>query len=83
MISGRQIQAARALLGWSQQDLADKAIVSRNAVNRIENARVDAKTSTIEAMLRALGKAGIQFISESGYEGVRLRKRKAKPSVRW
>ena len=82
MISGRQIQAARALIGWSQQDLADKAIVSRNAVNHIENARVDSKTSTVETMLRALAKAGIQFITESGYEGVRHRKRKTKPSAR-
>jgi len=27
MITPRQIRAARALLGWSQQQLADKAIV--------------------------------------------------------
>jgi hypothetical protein len=46
------------------------------ALNRIENARVDARTSTVDSMLRALAKAGIQFISENGYEGVRLRKRK-------
>jgi ribosome-binding protein aMBF1 (putative translation factor) len=32
MITPRQIRAARALLGWSQQQLADKAIVSLNAV---------------------------------------------------
>lgn len=76
MISGRQIQAARALLGWTQEKLAEKAIVSRNAVNRIENARVDARTSTVESMIRALAKAGIQFINEQGYEGVRLRKRR-------
>jgi predicted transcriptional regulator len=76
MINGRQIQAARALLGWTQQDLADRAIVSRNAVNRIENATVDARTSTVDSMLRALAKAGVQFINEDGYEGVRLRKRK-------
>jgi len=35
------IQAARALLRWSQQDLADKAIVSINAVTRLERDEVD------------------------------------------
>jgi transcriptional regulator with XRE-family HTH domain len=76
MISGRQIHAARALLGWTQEKLAEKAIVSRNAVNRIENARVDARTSTLESIVRALAKAGILFINDQGYEGVRLRKRR-------
>lgn len=36
MISARQIRAARALLGWSQQDLADRAIISVNALRRLE-----------------------------------------------
>jgi DNA-binding XRE family transcriptional regulator len=77
MINGRQIQAARALLGWTQQDLADKAVVSVNAVARIERALVDARMSTVESMLRAFAKAGIRFINEDGYEGVQLRKRKS------
>jgi transcriptional regulator with XRE-family HTH domain len=76
MISGRQIQAARALLGWTQEKLAEKALVSRNAVNRIENASVDARVSTIESIARALRKSGIQFVNEQGCEGVQLRKRK-------
>jgi len=40
MITPRQIRAARALLGWSQQKLADKAIVSLNAVTRLERGEV-------------------------------------------
>ena len=32
MITGSQIRAARAMLGWSQQDLADKALLSETAV---------------------------------------------------
>ena len=68
--------AARALLGWTQQELADKALVSRNTVSRIESAKGDVLTGTLDTMLRILAKAGIQFVSEEGYEGVRLRKRK-------
>lgn len=74
VISARQIRAARALLGWSQQQLADKAIVSLNAVARLEKGVVDSRVSTVQAVEAALTKAGIEFIArnEKG-EGVRLR----------
>lgn len=73
MITARQIRTARALLGWSQQQLADKAIVSLNAVTRIERGKVDSRLSTLKAIEKALIKAGIEFIpaGEKG-EGVRL-----------
>jgi Helix-turn-helix len=50
MITSRQIRAARALLGWSQQQLADKAIVSLNAVARLENGIVDSRLDHVSAM---------------------------------
>jgi hypothetical protein len=34
-------RAPRALLGWSQQQLADKAIVSLNAVTQVGKAKVE------------------------------------------
>lgn len=78
MITPRQIRAARALLGWSQQQLADKAIVSLNAVTRLERGTVDSRGSTIAAIEKALVKAGIEFlpVGDKG-EGVRLRSPKA------
>lgn len=73
MISPRQIRAARALLGWSQQKLADKAIVSLNAITRLERGSVDSRVSTVGAVQKALTKAGIEFLSANGKgEGVRL-----------
>jgi predicted transcriptional regulator len=61
-------------LGWSQQQLADKAIVSLNAVTRLEKAKVDSRVSTLTAIEKVLTKAGIDFLpaGERG-EGVRLR----------
>jgi predicted transcriptional regulator len=74
MITPRQIRAARALLGWSQQQLADKAIVSLNAVTRLEKGKVDSRSSTVGAIEKALTKAGIEFLpSDTKGEGVRLR----------
>lgn len=73
MITARQIRAARALLGWSQQDLADKAVVSLNAITRLEKEQVDPRMSTVTAVQRALSKAGVEFIAaDTKGEGVRL-----------
>lgn len=75
MITSRQIRAARALLGWSQQQLADKAIISINAVTRLEKGDVDPRLSTIAAVERALTKAGVELISAGDKgEGVRMSK---------
>ena len=73
MITARQIRAARALLGWSQQQLADKAIVSLNVITRIERGEVDPRLSTLTAVLKALTKAGIELVAgDDKGEGVRL-----------
>ena len=68
-----RIRAARALLGWSQQELADRAIVSLNALARLENGKVNSRISTLQAIEAALAKAGVEFLSagQKG-EGVRL-----------
>jgi predicted transcriptional regulator len=74
MITARQIRAARALLGWSQQQLADKAIVSLNALARLEKGVVDSRVSTLLAIQKALMKAGIEFLeADQKGEGVRLK----------
>jgi predicted transcriptional regulator len=78
MITSRQIRAARALLGWSQQQLADKAIVSVNALARLERGEVDPRMSTLMAVHKALTDAGIEFLpADVKGEGVRLSSPKA------
>jgi DNA-binding XRE family transcriptional regulator len=37
MITSRQVRAARALLGWTQEMLADKALVALTALKRLES----------------------------------------------
>jgi predicted transcriptional regulator len=74
MITGRQIRAARALLGWSQRRLAEKAVVSENALARLERGQVDSRTSTVNNVEKVLRRAGIEFLPAGGGrgEGVRL-----------
>jgi predicted transcriptional regulator len=77
-VSIRQIKAARALLGWSQEDLAQHSGVSGPTVKRLEAAEGDigGRAKTGDALVAALEEAGVQFIAENGGgAGVRLTKR--------
>jgi len=65
---------ARAALGWSTLELAEKASVGGNTINRFE-AGQDARVSSVDKMRAALESAGVIFIAENGEgPGVRLRK---------
>lgn len=78
-VSIRQIKAARALLGWSQDDLAQNSGISAPTVKRLEAADGDigGRPETGEALVAALEKAGVEFIAENGGgAGVRMKKRK-------
>jgi predicted transcriptional regulator len=72
MTTPAQIRAARALLDWTQADLAAKADISANALIAIERGKADPKLSTVNAIRRALEKAGVEF-TDGDAPGVRLR----------
>jgi transcriptional regulator with XRE-family HTH domain len=76
-VSIRQIKAARALLGWSQEQLASAAHVSVPTIKRLEaqEGPLGGRTDTGDKIEAALEKAGIEFIDENGGgPGVRLKK---------
>jgi predicted transcriptional regulator len=77
-VSIRQIKAARALIAWSQDDLAKHSGVSAPTVKRLEAADGDigGRVETGESLVAALQEAGVEFIPENGGgAGVRLAKR--------
>lgn len=80
-VTARQIRAARALLEWSQEKLADSAIVSRNSVYRIERGE-GTTTEVFFKVTQALEDAGIEFQHPNQHkgEGVRLNDPKPKKS---
>lgn len=61
-----QIRAARALLGWSQHDLADKANLSQTGIARIENGTNQPNSKTIAKIESAFDKADVEFLDSSG-----------------
>lgn len=60
-IKGKQVTAARALLGWTQQELADLAGVSLTSVRRFENEIGDSRSEIKQFIFKALQKAGMDF----------------------
>lgn len=78
MIEG-QWRAARALIGWSQSDLATQLGVSILTVKRLESGARNVSDDIRRRARDALERAGIEFIEENGGgAGARLRK----PGVR-
>ena len=70
-----QCRAARGLLGWSQQQLADAAGVGVVTVRQLENGQAQPRRATVSVITAALEEAGVEFITENGGgPGVRLRK---------
>ena len=61
-----QIRAARALLDWSQSDLADHAGLSQTGIARIENGTNKPNTQTIDKIMDAFDKASIEFLEDNG-----------------
>lgn len=66
MISVEQCRAARGLLSWTQQDLADIAGLSKTAINNFEKSHSDIKRESLIAIQNALENAGIEFLANNG-----------------
>ena len=70
-----QLRAARALIGWSQDRLAEAAAVAKRTIASFEAGEREPYPRTMKAIRAALEAAGVQFIAENGGgPGVRLRR---------
>ena len=83
-ITPEQLRAARALLGWSQTQLAKHAGMSLPTVKRVERASGPNVSNEARLALRtALDQGGVEFIAENGGgPGVRLRKRQTSKKLK-
>jgi len=77
MVTAAQCRAARGLLDWSQQELADRAGLGIVTIRQIEADITEPRRATLAVLQQAFERAGIEFIDENGGgPGVRIRKRK-------
>ena len=75
MLIPAQCRAARGLLDWTQQELADRAGVGIVTVRQLEAGSSEPRRATVDVIKRALREAGVDFIDENGGgPGVRLRR---------
>lgn len=72
-IPGTLIRAARELLGWSQNELAEKASCGLVTVRRIEKGGAFHVEGTRDRIIEAIQAAGIRFIPQTSDEGAGLR----------
>ena len=76
MLTPSQCRAARGLLDWTQQELADTAHIGVATVRLFEGEGAEARPATIAVLRLAFEKAGVEFIDQNGGgPGVRLRQR--------
>ncbi len=77
-ITSSQCAAARALVGWSQDKLAEAAQVTRTTIANFENhGRIEPSRKNLISIIASLEQAGVHFIPEDVSAGlgpgVRLR----------
>jgi transcriptional regulator with XRE-family HTH domain len=67
-----QMRAARALIGWTREDLANASSVTVRHLARIEVGEIAPRARTLAAIRAALEAAGVEF-TNGEQPGVRLR----------
>jgi transcriptional regulator with XRE-family HTH domain len=68
-----QCRAARALLNWSQQELAERANMSVTALRNFERGASDMMRNNLAAIRAVLQAEGIELLDGEEGEGVRRR----------
>jgi transcriptional regulator with XRE-family HTH domain len=81
MMDGRQIAMARAALGWSREELAEKSGVSAPTIKRAETTGTGMYVDTAVKLQKAFEAAGLVLlgnghVSMDGGPGVRFRDQK-------
>ena len=74
LVSPAVCRAARALLNWSQDELAKAARVGVNTVRNFEQEKASPRQAILSAMRSAFERAGVMILDEAGEEGVKRRK---------
>jgi len=73
MYKGRYVRAARAMAGWTLEEMSEKAGLGIVTLRDIENEKVSPRERTLSRINMALAKAGIEVTAD----GVREKREKA------
>ncbi len=75
MLTSHQLRAARAILGWSARELAERAGIHITTVQRAErrDGPAGGNVATHDKIIRTLEASGIEFLNDDGRHGVVLK----------
>ena len=79
-LTPRLVRAARAMVGWQQQELADASGVPKPTISAFELKPEAGRLmgANMQLLITAFEQAGLEFIPENGGgAGIRFRERKA------
>ena len=71
-IQPNQCKAARDLLGWKQSDLSEKSSIGESTIADFERGARDPAVRTLRDIRNAFESAGIKFINDDAWLGVKL-----------
>lgn len=66
MITGRQIRAARGLLGISQEELAQHIGLTKQGISKIEDGSVQPRNGTMTGIVHFFNDRGVEFTDNQG-----------------
>lgn len=66
LITGKQCRAARAMLGWTIDDLAHNSGLARSVILRLEKEETNIRYTSLSALLKTFSRANIEFIGRHG-----------------
>jgi transcriptional regulator with XRE-family HTH domain len=72
-MSPEQVRAARAWLGWSQQDLASKAHIGLSTLKDFENSNRTPIANNLAAIQQALEAAGVAFMFDKAGQPIGIK----------
>ena len=66
MITPKQVKAARALAGWTAEELASQSALTADTIANIETGRTQAREGSLERIVKAFDMVGVEFIENRG-----------------
>ncbi|MCG8506256.1 MAG: helix-turn-helix domain-containing protein [Sphingomonadales bacterium] len=72
MLTPAQCRAARGLLKWTQQDLADRSEIGLSTIKKLELEVTTPHKSTLKILRQTFEAHGVAFLDENG-GGLKLR----------
>lgn len=77
MVKPFQIRGARAILSWSQQQLAERAKLNRDSITALESEGVRTHPATLQAVIEVFEHEGLRFVEDGQSFKIVLDKRSA------